>query len=86
LRGLADYITVKIHPDYNYVYNLSGWNGFFVSCKTLMHIFSSKFGAVPLRLPDKFLFAGISLVMNFCLATGKYSTALKILKKRADSI
>ena len=85
LRGLADYITVKIHPDYNYVYNLSGWNGFFVSCKTLIHIFSSKFGAAPLRLPDKFLFAGISLVMNFCLATGKYSTALKILKKRADS-
>jgi len=86
LRGLADYITVKIHPDYNYVYNISGWNGFFVSCKTLIHIFSSKFGAVPLRLPDKFLFAGISLVMNFCLATGKYSTALNVLKKRADSI
>lgn len=84
LRGLANYITSKIHPDYNYIFNISGWNGFFVSCRNLIHIFGSKFGAAPLHLPEKFLFAGISILMNFCLAVGKYSTALNILKRRAE--
>ncbi|KKT14891.1 MAG: CDP-Glycerol:Poly(Glycerophosphate) glycerophosphotransferase family protein [Parcubacteria group bacterium GW2011_GWD1_44_9] len=84
LRGLANHITSKIHPDYNYLFNISGWNGLFILCRNLIHIFSSKFGAAPLRFPERFLFAGISILMNFCLVIGKYSTAMAVLKKKTQ--
>ena len=84
LRGLANYITNRIHTDYNYLYLNSGWNGFFITCKNLITIWSSQYYTAPLRFFDKFSFTGLVLIMNFCLAVGKYSMALNILKKQIE--